>query len=449
MRISIFLLTLLVVVSTSLHAGTNPLITNLADNTWLKMNPAREPDARNYSGTCWSEYGVWYWGGGHFSYACDDIDFYDMETNTWTRSYTPHCASWSDGYSQGGPTPYGTVWPRHTYQQVAWDPVQKLFFYMGGGRTWTYDPVAKDWDYVAGLDSPNNNFSPTTSSGIQHCHCFYSPDLQKIVAMVHGKPRAIYLWNSSTQNWTKRGQNPPVAVWSEVYSTYISSKKVHFMSLVHDASFYTYNAVTEAWQRVANAPGEITGCKNAAYDSDNDIVLVTKRVGTAKIFYAYHPQTGNWEKINPSGAAPDGGAGGDASTDFTGLWYDKNHKAFFFLNRDDNYYGKTWVYRYKNSGNTISTGSGQGHANTANITIHPNPFHSVTQIAVSGQPSAVSQVKLSIYTISGKLVENLTSNRHSPTIRYHWNPLNQPAGVYLLKFHSGTRQITKRLFLTR
>jgi hypothetical protein len=62
--------------------GLNQDIVNLSDNTWLQMSPPREPDGRNYSHAIIGENGeVFYFGGGHNSYTCDDVDLYDMNTN--------------------------------------------------------------------------------------------------------------------------------------------------------------------------------------------------------------------------------------------------------------------------------------------------------------------------------------------------------------------------------
>jgi hypothetical protein len=443
MKSSVFIIILMTIFQAS---GLNQQVENLGDNSWLKMNPPREPDARNYTGTCWSEYGVWYWGGGHFSYACDDIDFYDMETNTWTRSYTPTCYQWE--YDQGAPTPQGTVYPRHTYQQVAWDPVQQLFFYFNKGRTWTYDPVAKDWTVVAGEDGPSGSVSPVTSTGIQHHGCIYSPDLQAPLALLSSNPRRVYRWDSNTQTWNQRsGGFAPVSNWTETYSAYMSSHNLHFMSFPGDQSFYTYDAVAESWSKVSDAPGEIVGSKSLAYDPDNDIVLLVNG-RDSKVFYAYHPQTDNWEKINASGAPT--GDGTSACQDFTGLWYDRDHKAFFFLNRDDNYHGKTWVYRYKKSGNTISAGSNRGYGRTMNVEIHPNPFIADVRIKLRIADCGLRNLgNLCIYNINGVLVQDFKSEIRNPKSEIEWNAGNQPSGIYLLKFRSGTRQITKRLFLTR
>ncbi|KKL88921.1 hypothetical protein LCGC14_1919840, partial [marine sediment metagenome] len=69
----------------------NPKILALGDNAWLKMDPLREPEGRNFSGACWGDWGeggrAFYFGGAHFSYKYDDVAFYDPVANTWTRSW--------------------------------------------------------------------------------------------------------------------------------------------------------------------------------------------------------------------------------------------------------------------------------------------------------------------------------------------------------------------------
>jgi len=76
--------------------------------------------------------------------------------------------------------------------------------------------------------------------------------------------------------------------------------------------------------------------------------------------------------------------------------------------------------------------------------IYPNPFNA--SLAVSYQLSAVSQVKLHIYDISGRLVQELaegwqTAGEHRATI----NGAGMASGVYLIKLTAGKEMATRKV----
>jgi hypothetical protein len=72
-------------------------LATIPDNTWVKLNPNREPAGRSYSGIHYGNGKIFYFGGGHGSYAGNDVEIYDIATNTWTQQYTPEL--WNDHMS--------------------------------------------------------------------------------------------------------------------------------------------------------------------------------------------------------------------------------------------------------------------------------------------------------------------------------------------------------------
>ena len=226
----------------------NPKIAALPDNTWLKMTPPREPNGRNYSGACIGESklgGVWYWGGGHFSYDCNDVDFYDLAANKWTRSYKPERNPWGAKNRWVVSPREGSPTAGHTYQQVCWWPERKVFFLHAGRYTWEFEPFKMKWTCVAGKLSKDKRHSPAPQ-GVQNVHCFYSPDLKAPVSVLSTGERGVYVYDHK-KGWVKQKKSiPQKAVWNEMYGTYVPPLGVHLISQRKSPFMWLYNAKTGA-----------------------------------------------------------------------------------------------------------------------------------------------------------------------------------------------------------
>ncbi len=327
----------------------NPKIVALPDNTWLRMKPPREPDGRNYSGCCIGESKlgpVWYWGGGHFSYDCNDVDFYDLVTNKWTRSYTPERNPWGAKNRWAVSPREGSPTARHTYQQVCWWPERKLFFLHSGANTWEFDPFKMKWTCVAGKHSKSKRLSPGPQ-GVQNVHCFYSPELKAPVSIVSTGQRGVYVY-SADKGWTKSKKGlPQRAVWNEMYSAHVPSLGVQLISQRKTPFMWLYNPKTEEWTPLADVPEQLRGCQALAADPISNLVLavVPDRKEKARLkhllVWTMDPKTLKWAEVKPAGPVPRGWGS------WAPLWYDPDHNAFFLLNRIHQSKSTTWVYCYK------------------------------------------------------------------------------------------------------
>jgi hypothetical protein len=63
----------------------NPDLLDLPPNTWVKIKPNRNPEGRSYSGICWGNGLIYYFGGYHFSYTCNDVELYDAGKDEWSE----------------------------------------------------------------------------------------------------------------------------------------------------------------------------------------------------------------------------------------------------------------------------------------------------------------------------------------------------------------------------
>ncbi|MCH7761313.1 DUF1028 domain-containing protein [candidate division TA06 bacterium] len=91
---------------------------------------------------------------------------------------------------------------------------------------------------------------------------------------------------------------------------------------------------------------------------------------------------------------------------------------------------------------------------------HPNPFHSTTLIRYSlpgirGQGSGISgqgkiQVSLTIYNITGRLVETLVDLVQEPGVyQVQWKAKDQSSGIYFYRLQANDFISTKKLILLR
>lgn len=160
------------------EAGTAPKVTeenlgSLPANTWIYLAPPNIPATRNGGtwGTCIldpaGDQFLW-WAGGHSSYCGNEVVHYSIKTNRWNYSYRPgHSLNWVAS-NNGGPGLRdfdGHPWMcMHPYRWYAYDPVCKRLVYLQS-RTYTYDPVRREWDRQS-YETPAIGNMVTTPRGV-------------------------------------------------------------------------------------------------------------------------------------------------------------------------------------------------------------------------------------------------------------------------------------------
>jgi Galactose oxidase, central domain len=347
----------------------NSRIVAMADNSWLKMNPGKEPDGRNYSGCCLADWGqgskIWYFGGAHNSYAYDDVAFYDIATNTWTPSWKDR-RNWmkmnlpgKDKQEKRAARSRKMVEAKrlpctHTYQQVCWVPERKVFAYLGHLGSWEFDPVTMKWDIIAlplysqyeGMPESLKRFCPWTRWAVQTHHLYYSPDAQAPVAITTHRPQGDWIYNAKKKQWTRLKRSVG-SVGGEIYSTYVPTLKAQILS-AGKSGFFLHKMVKDGtgwktvWTPMKDVPKELIGCKALAYDSTNDVVIALKP-GNRKTpvrTFCLDIKTMKWSETKPINPPKGHGL-------FAPLWYEPDHHAFFFLARTSQTRCETWFYRYK------------------------------------------------------------------------------------------------------
>jgi hypothetical protein len=156
--------------------------------------------------------------------------------------------------------------------------------------------------------------------------------------------------------------------------------------------------------------------------------------------YTLDMDTRQWSTVTYSG-----GPGSPNGTGTYKRWsYSPLFHGFVLVNKYDQN-----AYTFRFPGSTIHERpkkSNQGFG----VQVSPNPFTTTVKIAVSCLPSAISEAKLNIFNVNGKIVKKLTATDSRQLIAgINWNTAHLPCGLYLLKITTPGKTITKRLSLQK
>lgn len=82
------------------------------------------------------------------------------------------------------------------------------------------------------------------------------------------------------------------------------------------------------------------------------------------------------------------------------------------------------------------------------LTIHPNPFNPATRLTF-GLPEE-GKVSLSIYDLSGRLVETLVNRDLSIGVHaVHWSAAGLPSGLYVARLEAGGQVMMRKMMMVK
>ena len=314
-----------------------------------------------YSAPWFAEGRLYYFGGGHFSYTYNDVEMYDLATDTWTKITKPERPADGKGHSDWGriaqeeASPSGAPYVTHTYQYGCWDAARKRFFlpYRMSG-VWEFDPAKAEWDNILNVfGDPRPKTPHDLGFGLMNgIHSAYVPKLGKPATVITWKARGIYVFDYEKKAWVKH-KPLPAEIKVELYSTYVDEWKAHLVvNGAREARFWKVDFAAGKAEAI-KFPEEIERCMALAYDSAGKVVIVMPMVdlpGKGKntvSVWALDVKTMKWTEMEPAG-----GPKGRNIGKWAPLWYDAEHNVHIFLNTDGRgptYRGgntETWCYRY-------------------------------------------------------------------------------------------------------
>ena len=333
----------------------NPEWLNLPASTWVKITPNRNPEGRSFSGICWGNGLIYYFGGGHASYTCNDVELYDVAANTWTqatepedwrgadhwRHLTPEEARKATVIGGGCPaspfvlSPKGRPLTYHTYQQHVWFPEEQAFYNIAVWQhagLWAFDPAKREWREAA-RQIPDYADQSTIA-------LTYDPALKTVVALTTTRGPAAYAFDREKKAWVKQCDFPQGTA-GDVYTAYDSTRKVHVVAT--KGLWFTLDlaaGVTKPMKHFRDAvvaAGKVPPLPDAslAYDpvskaalavNNNTSTRSRKGAGAPVELWAYDARKDNWSEVKMEGPTP----AGDIRWGL--LVYDPHHKCCLFLN---------------------------------------------------------------------------------------------------------------------
>jgi hypothetical protein len=320
----------------------NPTLVNMPVNTWVKLKPDREPEGRSYSGVCYGNGKILYFGGGHGSYTCNDVEVYDVAANTWKQLTEPE--DWRDadkwthlsdeekkkvkGIGGGWGVPYlspkGRPLTEHTFQMKAWLPEEKAFYLLISKGLWSFDTEKREWTLVTDKHPGR--------ADIHTWNLTYDPELKTVISISGAGDPGIWVFDREAKALKRKYDASPGRC--HIYSTYDSSRKLHIG--VANGKWFALNTASGEIKTLKSLP--ITKGLGAVepsleYDPASKTTLVVtydcddqgKRIGGLKTF-AYDFDKDEWSEFKLAGEAPTG------APDFDYLVYDPDHKCHLFVN---------------------------------------------------------------------------------------------------------------------
>jgi len=402
-----------------------PSLTNVADNTWVKIDQGSVTSPANIM----SYSGGWYdtqnhqfclFGGGHWDYSGNEVWCLDIATLNWQEVYAPDVVTTQSG-NQGAYNNYdnnnypGALFKpagesiqnanpmsRHSYDQMEYveglGPVVWGGYFWGDGvgtdwcdmcdDTWAFNYTTGKWQYLYDGSNP----SPNVTAGVGASA--YSSTNNLMYSVVQGN---TWTFNPVNNRWTQINASGPAPYSIENTMEYDSKRNVLYTfggTYPNNPVLHKFDIATSTWTRLTpsgSGPGTNTvHGPGVAYDEANDVLLVYKRGN----IWAYNPNNNSWTQYSPAVRPPVSGYS---------VWgrfrYDPINKGFWYHNWESGQH-TTWFYRFSNSGTLPPSDVGPS------VTFDANPL----AIAPSEQTVLTWTSNADSCTASGDWSDNISAN---------------------------------------
>lgn len=290
--------------------------------------------------------GIFYFGGGGQSYPANDVELFDIGSNTWTQQYPPECLPACCGvaccpsgttpcsdacFIEGGGgttdlTPMGRPYVEHTVQLIAYNPLRQKYAAALTSGLWEWDPSTREWNLLT-ADRPQSTDLATKM-------LVYDPDLQTVLYFATTQyNHTVFQFDYGTDTWVAHGPIPEVISDAQIFSAYDSQEHKYLVS--HGTrTMWIYDALAGTWTQLQNAPADAifnpaVGTNSMAYDPIAGVFLLAKQAENTNDveLWSYRIANDTWTLLAAAGSPPKG-----PTTTYNGLAYDDTWKRFYFLN---------------------------------------------------------------------------------------------------------------------
>jgi hypothetical protein len=387
------------------------------------------------------------WGGGHGSYAGNEIYAFDLNTLQWIRVTDPAPDVSGVASMPEYPPWNGLIQPRscHTYEYIEYLASMDRFCSFGfaspypeggqgGNAVHCFDFSTKKWE--------RRNASP--GWGIAAISA-YDP------VTGHGwvKGTDSHSWlaefapeSGSIGKWFKRSSDS-----TDFYYKYlltmdidpiarklvaVGGGEVWYWDIVRPATGVSQSLVTTA------GATSIVGEKNPglAYDPVTGKILGWS---SGQDIYSLDVPTKVWTKTTPGGANP----GQTASVGTYGHFrYSPLKNVFVVVNST---LTNVFIYRHT-AGSNVVEAKAIAFKEKA-LSAFPNPFFPATRLVIDAR-NTMQKVTFVIYDVRGRVVETLFKDRFlSGRTEIAWQPKEKVNGTFIAKLTMGREIVTRKLFV--
>lgn len=267
------------------------------------------------------------WGGGHNSYAGNELYAFDIQTEEWIRLSEPSNSILEAVayYLDGKPT------SRHTYNDIQYDSINDRF--MSLNTSASYSPNGKDFQTVDAFDLAANNWirlatRPDGGGTGAGAWSAYNPATgEHFIHLTNGG--RLQRYNPATNSWS----NHVVTGGVPIYMTADVDPTRNILVSVGGGKLFVYDLAKPDAQPLEDvASGDQTAQNSSAigfaYDSASD-KFVAWVGGTA--VYTLDPETWVWSKVNAAA-----GSVGPSAENMNGTYgrfrYIPSKNAFILVN---------------------------------------------------------------------------------------------------------------------
>jgi chitodextrinase len=248
------------------------------------------------------------WGGGHSDYGGNEVYALNLDTLTIERLNDPSVPI-RNACLTGGIYADGRPASRHTYNHLAYLPVQDAMFAWGGSMyqcgnqgddAWLFDMSTKTWASKSSTNGPvGGHFGVSIA---------YDPNN----GLVYGQDDVnIFSYNPATDTWTKRSNSP--AIGHNKTAAIDPVRKKYFFTSDADSNLYWYDitsptaTLTRQSQATSNCGGFIGNSLAAMeYDPVQNRIIGWSGGDTV---YILNPDTLSCTQVTYAGGPADVAAG--------------------------------------------------------------------------------------------------------------------------------------------
>lgn len=191
----------------------------------------------NWTGAAFDGRRLFFTGGGHNSYAGNEIYEFDLRTLAWRRVYDPapildDPAKW---LNPGVPTPEWGPPAAHTYDGIIWSPKTKSLFSWALAQCWEWRPaIAETNPAAAWVKCPD----PDLARGKAYFKTALSPDNGNIILYGGGRTN-VTEFDPVAKTYSRAGSFWAAAIWAEysvadidptrrrIYSVNVNARNPH------------------------------------------------------------------------------------------------------------------------------------------------------------------------------------------------------------------------------